>query len=148
GAADRGVLRRGTACAAADRHLVQAEAFELLQTGDAPIGRPDDRESVDEIVAQRAGLPRIGPRVLLHVVVADQRLEVRAGLGRDRAVGLAVHHREAREGGKAAAHQATRFLDLWVAAQVDIGAEGDGARIEPGIAARLLRKIYAPLQAL
>ena len=59
-----------------------------------------------------------------------------------------MHHREAREGGEPAAHQAARRLDVGVAAHVDVGAEGDGVGIEARRFACLFRKIDAPLQPL
>ena len=54
---DGRILFRSATRRTADRHLVEAEGLQLLQTLDAALGRADDGEAVDEVVGQRAGLP-------------------------------------------------------------------------------------------
>jgi hypothetical protein len=57
--ADRNIIRRSAARAAADRDLVEAERGQRAQAFDAAVGRADDGEGVDEIVGQGAGLSGI-----------------------------------------------------------------------------------------
>ncbi len=126
--------------------LSRPRACERAQALDAAVRRPDDGKAVDEIVGQRAGLARIAARVGAHVVVAAQRLEHGAVARRYRPVGLAVHHREAREGREPAAHQAARRRHVAVATQIDVGPEGDAVGIEACRLAGLPRQRDAPRQ--
>src|SRR6267154_433296 len=120
----RCVLDRSATHPATDRHLVEAERGKRAKALDAAFRRPYDGEAVDEIVGQRAGLAGIAAGVGAHVVVAAQRLEHGAVSRRYRPIGLAVHHRKAREGREAAAHQAPRRRHVAVAAEVDVSTEG------------------------
>src|SRR3954462_2586700 len=63
-----GVVLLGVHRRAHDGEAVDAEGGQSVEAFHAVLGRPDDAETVDELVGELRGLRRPGSRVLVHVV--------------------------------------------------------------------------------
>src|SRR6478735_10212022 len=79
-----GFLAIGVGGRADDDQPVDAEVDQLLQPGDAVVGRADDAEAVDEPGGQLGRLRRTGPGVVVHVVGVVHLVQHGLGLGVDR----------------------------------------------------------------
>ena len=102
----RRVLAVGAEARAGDDEPLDAERGELAQPLGADVGRPDDREAVDEL-GRRA--PRCARPWLLQVLVA---VVAAADLGDDRAIGLGRARRRSSPGiDEKWANAATRAAD-------------------------------------
>ena len=120
-----GVVALGAEGGAGDDEPVDAEVGQLAQAGDADLGRADHGEAVDERRLQRVGVVGGVAQVLAAVVATpDLGHDLLVAVG-EAGPGGPGHRREVGERGDAAADQRTGDVEVGVAADVDVRAEGD-----------------------